>query len=241
MSSPLLAKTVGSFVVERPARSKVFETFGIDYCCGGHKPLGEACAEGGHTADAVLEALARFDAAAPAEEAPIWNGDLAALADHIESTHHAYLHEELPRLSMLVDRVANAHGGSDPRLLQLRMVWERFRGEMELHMAKEEQILFPLCRRLAAGAPAGSFHCGSVRGPVAVMRAEHDDHAVNLGLIKDLTDHFAVPDFACNTYRAMLDALKELEQDLHRHIHKENFILFPAAEAVEAGVPVPAF
>ena len=241
MNSPLLAQTVGSFVVERPSRSKVFEKFGIDYCCGGHKALGEACTEGGLAAEAVLEALRQFDATEPKDESTPWGDDIAALADHIESTHHAYLHEELPRLSALVERVANAHGGSDPRLLKLRAVWERFRGEMDLHMAKEEQILFPLCRRLAAGAPAGRFHCGSVRGPVSVMRAEHDDHAVNLGLIKDLTDNFAVPDFACNTYRAMLDALKELEQDLHRHIHKENYILFPAAEAVEAGAPAPAF
>ena len=241
MNNPILSQTVGSFVVERPSRSKVFERFGLDYCCGGHKLLGEACAEGGLSAKAVIEALQQFDAAAPAEESALWGDDIAALTDHIESTHHAYLHEELPRLSHLVDRVANAHGSTDPRLLKLRIVWERFRGEMDLHMAKEEQILFPLCRRLAAGASAASFHCGSVRGPVAVMRAEHDDHAVNLGIIKDLTDNFAVPEFACNTYRAMLDALKELEQDLHRHIHKENFILFPAAEAVESGAAAAAF
>jgi regulator of cell morphogenesis and NO signaling len=233
MSPVSTDQSIGSFVVERPSRSKVFERFGLDYCCGGQLSLEEACAKGGAEPAQVLLALAEFDAAAPAEAAAAWSGDLAALADHIESTHHAYLHAELPRMRALVEKVARAHGETDPRLIRLNEVFQRFQGEMELHMAKEEQILFPLVRRMAQGASAASFHCGRVRGPVSVMRHEHDVHALNLGLIKELTDHFALPEYACNTYRAMLDALVELEQDLHRHIHKENNILFPGAEALE--------
>jgi regulator of cell morphogenesis and NO signaling len=233
MHSVLPTQSIGSFVVERPSRSKVFERFGLDYCCGGHLSLEEACARGGVDPEAVLRALAEFDAASPAEEPVPWSQDLAALADHIEATHHAYLHEELPRMRVLVEKVAKAHGGTDPRLIRLTQVFERFQEEVYLHLAKEEQILFPLIRRMAKGESAASFHCGSVRGPVSVMRHEHDDHAVNLGLIKELTENFTVPDYACNTYRTMLDALRELEQDLHRHIHKENNILFPGAEALE--------
>ena len=233
MSPVSIVQSIGSFVVERPARSKVFERFGLDYCCGGHLSLEEACAKVGADPANVLRALAEFDAASPAEEPAPWSQDLAALADHIEATHHAYLHAELPRMRGLVEKVAKAHGETDPRLVQLNQVFQRFQEEMELHMGKEEQILFPLIRRMSHGESAASFHCGSVRGPVSVMRHEHDDHAVNLGLIKELTDNFAVPDYACNTYRAMLDALQELEQDLHRHIHKENNILFPGAEALE--------
>jgi len=233
VSTVSIVQSIGSFVVERPSRSKVFERFGLDYCCGGHLSLEVACAKTGVGPADVLRALAEFDAASPAEEAAPWSRDLGALADHIEATHHAYLHAELPRMRGLVEKVAKAHGETDPRLVQLNQVFQRFQEEMELHMAKEEQILFPLVRRMAQGENAASFHCGSVRGPVSVMRHEHDDHAVNLGLIKELTENFAVPGYACNTYRAMLDALQELEQDLHRHIHKENNILFPGAEALE--------
>lgn len=233
MSTSSTTPSIGSFVVERPSRSKVFERLGLDYCCGGHLSLEEACAKTGVDAASVLQALAEFDAASPKDEPAPWSQDLAALADHIEATHHAYLHAELPRMLALVEKVARAHGETDPRLVELFGVFQRFQGEMELHMAKEEQILFPLVRRMTQGASAASFHCGSVRGPVSVMRHEHDEHAVNLGLLKELTDNFAVPEYACNTYRAMLDALQELEQDLHRHIHKENNILFPGAEALE--------
>jgi regulator of cell morphogenesis and NO signaling len=233
MNPVTIAPSIGSFVVERPSRSKVFERFGLDYCCGGHLSLDEACARGGVEPATILQALAEFDAASPAEAAAPWSQSLGALADHIEATHHAYLHAELPRMRGLVEKVAKAHGETDPRLHQLNQVFQRFQEEMDLHMAKEEQILFPMVRRMAKGENSDSFHCGSVRGPVAVMRHEHDDHAVNLGLIKELTENFAVPDYACNTYRAMLAALQELEQDLHRHIHKENNILFPGAEALE--------
>jgi regulator of cell morphogenesis and NO signaling len=233
MSPVSTAQSIGSFVVERPSRSKVFERFGLDYCCGGHLSLEEACAKGEVPPAVVLQALADFDAISPVEAPAPWLQDLAALADHIESTHHAYLHAELGRMRDLVGKVAKAHGETDPRLIQLNQVFQRFQEEMELHMAKEEQILFPMVRRMAHGESSASFHCGSVHGPVSVMRHEHDDHAVNLGLIKELTENFAVPDFACNTYRAMLAALQELEQDLHRHIHKENNILFPGAEALE--------
>lgn len=233
MSPVSTTQSIGSFVVERPSRSKVFERFGLDYCCGGHLSLEEACAKSGVEPAGVLRALSESDAASPTDDPAPWSQDLAALADHIEATHHAYLHEELPRMRGLVEKVAKAHGETDPRLIQLNQVFQRFQEEMELHMVKEEQILFPLVRRMAQGESAASFHCGSVRGPVSVMRHEHDAHAVNLGLIKELTENFAVPDYACNTYRAMLDALQELEQDLHRHIHKENNILFPGAEALE--------
>lgn len=233
MSTALATRSIGSFVVERPSRSKVFERFGLDYCCGGHLSLEEACTKGAVEPATVLDALAAFDATSPSEAPAPWSNDLAALADHIEGTHHAYLHAELPRMRALVEKVAKAHGETDARLIQLNQVFQRFQEEMELHMAKEEQILFPMVRRMSHGESSASFHCGSVRGPVSVMRHEHDDHAVNLGQIKELTENFAVPDYACNTYRAMLDALQELEQDLHRHIHKENNILFPGAEALE--------
>lgn len=233
MSTVSTTQSIGSFVIDRPSRSKVFERFGLDYCCGGHLSLEEACAKSGVEPAIVLQALSEFDADSPTEEPAIWSQDLAALADHIEATHHAYLHRELARMGALVAKVAKAHGETDARLIRLNQVFQRFQEEMELHMAKEEQILFPMVRRMSQGESSASFHCGSVRGPISVMRHEHDDHAVNLGQIKELTGDFAVPDYACNTYRAMLDALKELEQDLHRHIHKENNILFPGAEALE--------
>ena len=126
MSPVSTTQSIGSFVVERPSRSKVFEGFGLDYCCGGHLSLEEACAKIGVEPALVLRALAQFDAASPADEAAPWSQDLAALADHIEATHHGYLHRELPRMRGLVEKVAKAHGETDPRLIQLNQVFQRF-------------------------------------------------------------------------------------------------------------------
>src|SRR5215217_6454151 len=117
-----LETTVGQLVTDRPARARIFESFGIDYCCGGKKPLAQAIAEKGLDANAVLGVLEAFDEQAPASERNWGEATLTALADHIEQTHHAYLKNELPRLEYLVNKVANRHGGHTPQLVELAQV-----------------------------------------------------------------------------------------------------------------------
>lgn len=225
-------RTVSDLVVERPSRSRVFEELGIDYCCGGGVPLEEACAGAGLDTGEVIAELERREAGQTGDEAGLTSMDLGELVDHIVETHHAYLKEELPRLSFLVDKVANVHGGAHPELLELRGVFERLRTELDEHTAKEERLLFPACKELEQGASIFSF--GSVKGPIASMMAEHVDAGDGLGKMRELTREYAVPEDACNTYRAMLDGLADLERDTHHHVFKENSILFPKATAAEA-------
>lgn len=231
------ATTVGQLVAERPSRARFFERLGIDYCCGGKKPLAEVCAVKGLDASTILQAML----AAEAGEEQRGSVDpaamtLTALADHIEATHHAYLRAELPRLTQITEKVARVHGAHDRRLELVAAVFATLREEMEAHMPKEEQILFPLIRRLESAGAAGEAHCGSIANPIRVMESEHESAGQALAELRTLTDGFTPPSYACNTYRAMLDGLQQLESDLHQHVHKENNILFPRAIKLEASL-----
>jgi len=221
---------VGSIVAKRPALARVFEQAGIDYCCGGKVPLGQACQKQGLDPQALLATLEGVVATAGTE--PVVKAaalTLTALADHIEATHHGYLKTELPRLDALTQKVAAVHGAHDPRLAQVRDTYAGLAAEMASHMLKEERILFPMIRQLDASESAPAFHCGSIANPIRQMELEHDQAGGALAKMRELTGGFTPPDWACNTYRAMLDALAHLEHDLHQHVHKENNILFPRA------------
>jgi len=230
--STTLERTIGELVAERPARARVFEGFKIDYCCGGKKPLGEACRAKGLDPQTVLNMLAIVDDTAPRDERDWTKATVTELCDNVESTHHAYLKEELPRLEFMARKVAMRHGDHRPELVALRDIFLGFKAELESHMAKEEQVLFPLCRQLDRAGAAVASHCGSVQNPIRVMILEHEHAGTDLERMRGLTNGFVPPADACNTYRAYYDALAHLEQDMHRHVHKENSVLFP--KAVEA-------
>jgi len=226
-------RPVGQIVAEQPTRARVFERHGIDYCCGGKIALEAIVRRKGLDLDTVLRELAAVDLAGGLSDETDWTrASLTALADHVETAHHAYLKEELPRLSFLVEKVNRVHGDTHPELSEVHEVFETFRKDMEQHMAKEELILFPICRSLDSGTVKQS-HCGSIRNPIRVMEAEHDTAGSGLERIRELTAGFIPPVDACNTYRVMLDGLAGLEADTHTHVHKENKILFPRAVARE--------
>lgn len=237
MHSVSLVTPVGQLVTERPGRSRVFERLGIDYCCGGRVPLGNACRRRGLDPDRVLRELLASDAVTTTEDRTDWaKASISALADQIETTHHEWLREALPRLYVLLEKVVRAHGKGNPRLLDLQGTFAVFRQELNDHMEKEERVLFPMCRELERAETRPTFHCGSIRNPIRVMTSEHEDAGEALAAMRELTDGFTPPADACNTYRALLHGLAELEQDMHRHVHKENNILFPKAVAYEASL-----
>lgn len=235
MSTFQIEQTVGSIVATRPALSRVFEKAGVDYCCGGKKSLQQACAEKGidvHSVIAALESSGLDDDDESLVDAASMS--LTDLADHIEHSHHAYLKSELPRLIHLTERVASAHGANDLRLVEVRDTVLEFARELLSHMMKEEHVLFPFIRQLDATDSPVEFHCGSVANPIRQMEHEHHDAGDALTKLRELTDDYAAPDWACNTYRAMLDAIAHLERDMHQHIHKEDNVLFPRAIEREA-------
>jgi regulator of cell morphogenesis and NO signaling len=235
MTQELIEATVGELVVERPSRARVFEKLGIDYCCGGKKPLGSAIRERGLDAGEVLAELEKEQRAAAEPAERNWaTASMTDLCDHIESTHHAYLKQELPRLEFLTAKIASRHGEHRPALLEVHSVFRLLKEELESHMMKEERILFPLCRRLDTADVLPPSHCGSVGNPIAVMVREHEDAGDALSRIRELTEGYSLPADACNTYRATFDSLRQLERDMHQHVHKENNILFPKAVRAEA-------
>lgn len=229
---------VGDIVAAQPLLARVFESVGIDYCCGGKKTLVEACAGRGldpATVAVLLEAAARLAGSPPAIDAARLS--LTALADHIEATHHAYLKVELPVIVEQAERVARKHAWRDARLPGVVETVCNLAREMFNHMAKEEGVLFPLIRELEQN-DSHDRHCGSIAHPIRQMESEHDSAGSALERLRTLTDGFTPDADACNTHRALLANLAQLERDLHEHVHKENNILFPRALALESGAAV---
>lgn len=230
---------VGSIVVERLGRASVFERLGIDYCCHGATPLEKACAERSLDVDHVLAEIAESDQRGVNED--VDRVDYSAmpagdLADQIVATHHVYLRRELPRLSELIDKVVAAHSSNHPELIEVRQTFAALRQELEMHLMKEERVLFPLVKQLEAALEPFSIHCGTVENPIRVMEHEHDSAGSALQRIRELTSNYRAPDDGCASFTALYDGLSCLESDLHLHIHKENNILFPKAATLEAAL-----
>lgn len=226
--------TVGQIVVNRPSRARVLEGFGIDYCCGGKRPLGEVCRERGLDPQVVIAALRVADADASPVRGRDWSqASTDELIEHIVSTHHVYLRTELPRLAELALKTEQAHGERHGELAECRTVFGAVRAELESHMLKEEQVLFPAIRNMESTTPGRATFIGSVQDPIRAMEQEHESVGLALLKLRALTNDFTPPADACNTWRALLDGLQALEADLHLHIHRENNILFPRAIELE--------
>jgi len=235
MSSYDLNTPVGRFVAERPELSRVFETFKIDYCCQGSRTLGQACTEQGIQGADVLAALLAAEAPSESGSEENWlETPLTQLVEHIVKTHHAYLKAELPRLTEMTTKVAEVHGEKRPNLVKVAEVFTALRSELEPHMMKEEMILFPAIRELEAASIALHFPFGTVNNPIRMMEHEHENAGQCLAELRRLTDDFTAPEDACNTYKAMISGLSDIEADTHKHIHKENNILFPRAAELES-------
>jgi regulator of cell morphogenesis and NO signaling len=226
------SETVGEVVADNPSSARVFEKYGIDYCCGGNRPLAEVCAEKGLNVEEFSRELA--DSNAPAQERDWRNASLADLADHIVGKHHAYLRSELPEIERKIQKVLEAHWNRHGVTISaLREVFVALKTELTEHMVKEERILFPMIQRMEAKSNVAMPTGASVNQPIRVMEHEHATAGQALAEMRRLTSEYTAPEDACNTFRVLYRQLEELESDLHLHIHLENNILFPRAAALE--------
>lgn len=230
-------QTVREIAQTQPSSIRVFERFGIEYCCGGRKPLAEACAAKDVNVDTVIAAL---EAACGNDHTQVkdWTKEsLAGLTEHIVATHHSYCKRELPRLSGLAATVASVHGGSNPELAVIRAKLAQLAEELANHLAEEEVVVFPMIvkieRNEACDTVKPGESCTSIGNPLAQLIQEHDGAGVLLAEIRGLSRDFITPEYACATYHALFDGLRDFERDLHRHVHLENNILFPRAIALE--------
>lgn len=223
-------RTVGEIVAENPSQARIFQSYGIDFCCQGGRTLREACLLKGVGLESVIEQLEATKTLPAPQDNPALKPPVELIA-HIVNKHHAYLRSELPRIHAMAERVAKVHGGHTPSLVEVFQVFTTMADELGSHMMKEEQILFPAIEALCAGGPS----LMPLDGPVACMLQEHDDAGAALARMRELTHGFTPPADACNTYRALFAGLAELEEDLHTHIHLENAVLFPQAKALALG------
>ena len=216
-----LESRIGTLAAEHPLATRVFARHGIDFCCGGGRPLGTVCAEKGLNGAAILDEV-QAEIEKPGEKVERWNdAPLGDVIVHILHAYHAPLREELPRLESMARKVLDVHGAGDPeRFGRIVSVVVALRAELESHMMKEERILFPMIQS-GSGAMAG--------GPISVMEDEHESAGALLRELRELTNGYEVPEEACNTWRALWFGLAALEAEMHQHIHIENNILFPRA------------
>lgn len=222
-------QTIGELVADDARRTRVFETLGIDYCCGGRRTLADACRERDLDADTVAAMLDAVAGARSSADSTQWNkAPLGALIDHIEDTHHAFLRRELPRLEMLLSKVARVHGDQAPWMVRVKEAFDTLKPELMDHMLKEEETVFPFIRALANGDSVSTpTELGD--DPIRLMEEEHEFAGETLATMHELTDGFTPPEWACGTFRAALSGLADLEADTHQHVHKENNILFARA------------
>ena len=236
MSDITTTSSLAEIIEALPGSRRTFESLGLDYCCGGQRSLDDACADLALDPSAIVEELHR----AAEEPAPDWASMApATLVDHLEAVHHAYLHTEMERLTALAEKVASVHGERHPELADVERTYAELRADLEPHLLKEERILFPAIRQLAAGEPPTAVPGGSVHAPISVMLRDHDRAGDLLAELRRLTDGYQPPADGCASYRALYEGLAELEADTHLHVHKENNVLFPAVLALE-GTPTDA-
>jgi regulator of cell morphogenesis and NO signaling len=231
--------TVRDIAANSLAAVRVFEKFGIDYCCGGKRPLSEVCRDKGYDFKAIESELDAAMAGSPAANGDWTTAPLNELIGHIVTTHHSYLRRELPAIQARLDKVFRVYNQRyGPTLIGLPEVFAAFREELDMHMRKEEMILFPTIAvfetAVNSGQPLPATAFGSVSNPIHMMEDEHESAGQALAKIHEITRDFEVPDYACVTYRALMSGLEELERDLHMHIHLENNVLFPRAQKLEA-------
>lgn len=228
--------TVGQIVADNFAHASVFERYGIDFCCNGNVPLDEACRKSGVGIDVVMTELKQQTSeVVETIDFQSWPTDL--LVDYILKFHHRRARSEGKVISELIEKVCRAHGEHYPELFEIRELLYDSMIDLENHLCKEEQILFPyiyeLCEADAEGTKLPPFHCGSIESPIAVMMAEHDVEGERYREINLLTNGYKTPEDGCTSYRLLMERLQKFEAALHHHIHLENNIVFPRALQME--------
>ena len=230
-------KYVGELVSEDYRRADIFKSFVIDFCCGGKKSVSQVCEDKGVDKNELVKALMdlQFQVTGPKQDYRDWSPDF--MCDYITHTHHKYVTNAIPVIRAYIEKVARVHGGDNPSLVEIVHLFNELANELLDHMRKEEVILFPYIKNMAAAKHSGlrlpSPAFVTIKNPIAAMEADHEGAGNAMAKIHELTRNFTPPEHACATYRVSFASLKAFEDDLHLHVHLENNILFPAAIAME--------
>lgn len=229
---------VGEVVKQNFKTASLFQQNNIDYCCGGRKSISEACAEAGIETESILNKLEKIFELTDPDSLFINGLTPAELTDYIVKRHHSYVRENIPFLQKSLGKICQVHGENHPELFRVNELFVGSAGNLTTHMQKEEIMLFPYIKSLFKAknnnlAPPSPVF-GTVSNPIAAMIDEHENEGQRFDEISALTNKYSIPEDACTTYEVTLRLLSDFENDLHRHIHLENNILFPKAVELES-------
>ena len=226
-------QTLATIVTNNHFTVPVLEKYHLDFCCKGKRTLADACMEKGLSVETVSNELEKSSSALQATKMPFTEMTAEQLISYILIHHHFYVKQSMPTILGHLEKIVTKHGDRFPYMVEVFGLFKEINVEMTLHMHKEEMILFPRIKEVAALQDTDhqrNLAAAYITAPIEVMEHEHD-HAGNiLYKIRELTNNYTPPDEACTTFQVCLAELKEFEEDLHRHVHLENNLLFPLAE-----------
>ncbi len=229
---------VGDVVKFNFKTAPLFQANRIDYCCGGRRTIAEACDEAGIEPRTLLRELEAVTGMTDPDTQYINSLKPDELIDYIVKRHHSYVRQNIPFLQQSLDKICDVHGENHPELFEIRQLFNGSAGDLAMHMQKEELILFPYIKKMVKAQennePLGPPAFGSVSNPISMMVSEHENEGQRFEKISALSRNYSIPEDACTTYRVTISQLQDFENDLHRHIHLENNILFPRAAKMEA-------
>ncbi|MGB8705302.1 MAG: iron-sulfur cluster repair di-iron protein [Gillisia sp.] len=233
----ILEKTIGQIVAEDYRTAQVFKNHKIDFCCSGNRSLEKACSKKNLDLQQLVKEIQAVSEDSTPQKMDFKAWPLDLLAEYIEKTHHRYVEERIPIIKPDLEKLCRVHGHNHPELLEITKLFNSSAGELAAHMKKEELVLFPAIKKMVkareSGKPLEKPGFGTVKNPIQMMMAEHTVEGERFQKIDELSDHYTPPADACNTYRVTFSLLQDFENDLHRHIHLENNILFPKAAELE--------
>lgn len=219
-------QSIGEIVAMLPEASEVFRRYNIDFCCGGNRPLSAAIEEQKLDRAEVLQKLeeARHDTRELIKRVDFREMKSGKLIEYIVATHHAYLQKSLPETGELTSKILRAHGANHRELFRVHKLFNSLRTELEQHLIKEEELLFPLINKYQA-EPSDELAL-EIRAVLVETEEEHEGAGDILKELRKLTGDYNVPKDGCRTFEMAYSMLQVLEGDLFRHIHLENNILF---------------
>jgi len=226
-------QTVGELVARDYRTAQVFEKYGIDFCCGGTAGFAAACRERGLDPDGVWQELAQAQSTPVEENQDFDAWALPRLAGYIVETHHAYLRANTARLVGYANKIAEVHGPHHPEVIEIARIFRKIATDLGGHLREEEQVLFPAIRRLSelaeSGAAESAEELAALKKSLGTLGHEHDEIGAAIHAIRALADGYRIPGDVCPTFATTYRMLEEFEDDLHKHVHLENNILFPKA------------
>lgn len=226
-------KTIGDYVAEDYRIADIFEHYGIDFCCGGQATLAETCQQKNLNIGKIMQEIETIGKEPPKRSENYADWSLTFLMDYIINTHHNYLKENDQQLVAYTQKIAEVHGQNHPEVIEIANIFAQIAHEMAEHLIEEEEIFFPAVKRVDSAISKGhkpqADDLTLINKTLKSLQFEHQEIGDATHKIRHLTNNYVIPKDVCNTFVVTYHKLKEFEDDLHKHVHLENNILFVKA------------